>query len=135
MSAVDDDLERRLENWGRWRRGGLDYAQADTSGDTFDGYGSGSRGYRETRMPTLAGEAIDTDRSVMRLVDELQRVVFARYARLLPRQLGLGGFVHAPSYFGNAEIASWLSCSERTFERRLQQARARLIALLNFCAM
>src|SRR6185437_16457026 len=78
MSAIDDDIERRLLNWGLWRGGGLDYAQANASDETFDGYGTGSRGYRETRMPVLAGEAIDTDRAIHRLAEDLQEALRAQ---------------------------------------------------------
>lgn len=73
-----EEVERRLLNWARWRaggqRGGLGYASVSL------GMQSGSARYRESVIPTSAGEAVETDEAVQHLEEPLRRVVTRHYA-------------------------------------------------------
>jgi DNA-directed RNA polymerase specialized sigma24 family protein len=73
-----EEVERRLLNWARWRaggqRGGLGYASVSLGAQTS------SARYRESVIPTSAGEAMETDEAVQRLEALLRRVVTRHYA-------------------------------------------------------
>jgi len=99
-----DDIERRLQNWARWKTssggGSLGYARVQLASDTS------REGYREARIPTLDCEAEETDRAVLALPSELRRTVELYY-------LG-GGPMRR-----KAEI---LCCTERAVHARIERA-------------
>jgi hypothetical protein len=106
-----EDIERRLQNWARWKHGagsgGLGFS---AGGGTFGG-GSGSR-YREAVVPTSDCEASDTDLAVNDLEARL---------RLTVCQVYLTG--DSP-----AIDAAMLGCTESAVKARIWQAHARIEA-------
>lgn len=72
------DIDRRLQNWARWRiggqRGGLGYASVN-----LIEAGGGRDGYVEAVVPTIDAEASETDMAVMALASELRRTVEVVY--------------------------------------------------------
>ncbi len=103
-----NDLERRLENWGRWKRdaGSLRSILGGSLVSTI--YRLSPRGSRAgTAMVVMVGEALDMDRAIQRLDVTLQRVLEVRYV-LRPRI--------------DADLWRLASCSQATFFRRLEHA-------------
>lgn len=72
-----EDIERRLENWSRWKlggqSGGMGYARPSLNTES-----TGAR-YRQAIIPTSDCEAEETDQAVMALEEELQRTVATWY--------------------------------------------------------
>jgi len=73
----DPDIERRLQNWSRWKAGegagGLGYAAVDL------GSTGGSSGHREAVVPVWDTEASVTDQAVQALRSEQQAAIRAVY--------------------------------------------------------
>lgn len=108
-----EDIERRLLNWARWRRGagsgGLGYSTVNLAGD------GGRSGYRESTVPTLSCEAEETDQAVRALDSVLRRTVEVFY-------LDNSGVV---------QHARRLACSERTVYARVCVAHLHIRAWLS----
>lgn len=103
-----EDIERRLQNWARWKvggsAGGLGYASVNLAGDTSRAL------YREARIPTDDCEAEETDRAVASLDSELRRTVEVVYLD--------GG--------GTKRKADLLNCTESTIKSRIWRAHRQL---------
>lgn len=112
--AKSDDMERRLENWARWRQGaglgGLGYA----SSNMLAAMGGDRGGYREATVPTVDCEGAETDRAVMTLASELRATVEVYY--LQPWSM--------------AEKARRLAVTEATVRNRLGRAHGLLSSWL-----
>ncbi len=71
------EIERRLENWSRWKQGGglggLGYASVQLNGE------SERARFREAVIPTVDCEAEETDRAVAGLESTLRRTVEVFY--------------------------------------------------------
>lgn len=104
-----DDIERRLENWARWRIGstGIEGYAGTGFGDWA---GEGTSAYREARIPTSAVEAELTDRAVTSLHQDLRHAVYVYY--LQPE--------------GYVKKALLLGCSVRVMYLRIEQAHIEL---------
>lgn len=104
---LHEDMERRLQNWGRWKHGagagGLGYAKVNFAADVVD-----CDRVDEAVVPTINVEAEETDRAIMTLASELRATVEVVYV--------LGG--------GMAAKARRLACTERTVRARLVRARS-----------
>lgn len=101
---VDHETQRLLENWARYRIFGDD-----------DGVGFGcstladleSRGRRdEVRIPILAGEGFDVDRTIKTLPTPHERYLVAEYIKTGTQ----------------AERARWAGCAVNTYKARVQLA-------------
>jgi DNA-directed RNA polymerase specialized sigma24 family protein len=101
-----EDIERRLQNWGRWKHGagagGLGYAKVTFSAEVVD-----CDRDLESVVPTINVEAEVTDRAIMTLPSEVRATVEVVYV--------LGGTMAAK--------ARRLACTEATIYSRLQRAR------------
>lgn len=75
--ARNEELERRCQNWARWREG------AGGGGLGYGGGGwrveSGSGGYRTATVPTSDVEAEQTNRAIEALQSSLRRTVEVYY--------------------------------------------------------
>lgn len=75
--ARSEEVERRLMNWVRWKKGGasggLGFATASM------GTEAGGTRYREAVIPTAAAEAMETDNVVTMLEADLRRIVNEHY--------------------------------------------------------
>lgn len=103
--ARDEEIERRLNNWARWRAGmhnPLGYAAVDL---TAIAVGQGDR-YREASIPVMGAEAAETDEGIRTLPSELRRTIEVQYLE--------GGSV--------AKKARKLCCAEATLYARIDQA-------------
>lgn len=102
--ARDEEIQRRLLSWGRWRAGmrtgGMGYAALDLTSWT----GSGDR-YRESTIPAMDAEAAQTDQAVQALPSELRRTCEVVYLE--------GGTVE--------KKAARLACNPRTVYARLDR--------------
>lgn len=113
---MHEDIERRLQNWGRWKHGA----------------GAGGLGYAKVRVglaaehvdcdrdlgavvPTINVEAEETDRAVQALASELRATCEVVYV--------LGG--------GMADKAHRLAVAEATVYARLKRARYNVSAWLS----
>lgn len=103
-----EDIERRLQNWARWKlgatRSGLGYASMRWGG------GIPTQGNRESVVPTIDCEAEETDRAVMALESRLRATVEVEY---------LQGW-------SLRRKAQHLACSEPTVKSRIWQAHRHL---------
>ena len=99
-----DDIDRRLQNWGRWKHGagagGLGYARVRSMMRVDGGEHAGPV------VPTNDCEAQDTDDAVMSLASELRATIEVYYV--------LGG--------GMGDKAIRLACTEATIRNRLARA-------------
>ncbi len=105
---MDDDMDRRLQNWARWRhmcRGGGHFS-APSIEARVDGLGHDA----PTVIPTSDAEAEDTEAGVMALDSVLRAAVESWY-------LGSGGV---------AARCKRLCCSETTLRTRIGLAHAKL---------
>jgi hypothetical protein len=79
LKLRDPDIERRLQNWSRWKAGegsgGLGYASPLLGSSS----GGGSSGYREAVIPTWDTEAAVTDQAVQALDEEMRKTIEAYY--------------------------------------------------------
>lgn len=81
--ARDPDIERKLQNWSRWKvgagasSGGLGYAAPNLGAAA----GGGAGGYREAVIPTFDAEAAVTDQAVQALPAVLRQAIEAAYLR------------------------------------------------------
>lgn len=125
-----EDIERRLQNWARWKHGagsgGLGYG-----GGGFDGVASGSR-YREAVIPTVDCEASDTDQAVQSLETRLRVTLHQVYLTgdspaIDAARLGCTeSAVKARVWDAHRKLAAWFSdrdTSARNERERLQQLR------------
>ena len=127
--ARDVEVERRLLNWARWKRGvsvgGLGHGAPSASAAA--GF-SGGGGYREAVIPVWDTEAAVTDQAVAALPDELRgtvRVVYLDPAPEATMALELGIAVrtlHARVERAHGLVRGWLA--ER--EQRLRAERERV---------
>ena len=73
-----EEIERRLQNWARWkagmRSGGMSYARID-----LEAAQGGRDGYREATIPTSDCEADETERAVAALDGPLRAAVEVVY--------------------------------------------------------
>jgi hypothetical protein len=103
-----EDIERRLQNWARWKLGavhsGLGYAAMRWAGGVV------TPGRRESVIPTIDCEAEETDRAVQALEPRLRVTVEVEYLQgcSLRRK------------------AQQLSCSEPAVKARIWQAHRQL---------
>lgn len=104
--VVHEDIERRLQNWGRWKHGagagGLGYAKVRVGAEVVD-----CDRELDSVVPTINVEAEETDRAVQALASELRATVEVVYV--------LGG--------GMADKARRLAVAEATVYARLKRAR------------
>jgi len=105
--ARNEDMERRLQNWARWKlgagaRGALGYASVPFTSLL----GADRCDFEEARIPTVDCEAEETDRAVMTLPSELRATVEVFYV--------LGG--------GMAAKARRLACTEATIRARIARS-------------
>lgn len=115
MSSIDDDMDRRLDNWARW------YLSGHQSNRVSSIYRQGShdgrsRRYNETPMPVINGEAIETDTAIGRIAVDLRHALRARYLRLAPE-----GYTMRTS--SEIQVAAALFCSYDTYLRRVGNGR------------
>lgn len=112
--ARDADIDRRLENWARWKHGagagGLGYARVSMAMEVVDG-----GEINGPRIPTSDCEAQDTDGAVMALPSELRATVEVVYV--------MGG--------GLARKARLLACTEATIRNRLGRSDVLISAWLS----
>lgn len=108
-----EDIDRRLQNWGRWKHGagagGLGYARVRSMMRVDGGEHVGPI------VPTNDCEAQDTDDAVMALPSELRATIEVYYV--------LGG--------GMAEKASRLACTEPTIRNRIARAHPLIQSFLS----
>lgn len=107
--AKIEAIERRLENWARWkmRAGGhLNYA-----GVNWETLGEGRSGYREAVIPIDDCEAADTDAAIHQLPKHLQETLGVHYT---------GEHTDIPSQ------AQRLGCAVSTVHARIDDAHRRL---------
>jgi hypothetical protein len=103
-----EDIERRLQNWARWKLGavhsGLGYAAMRWAGGVV------TPGRRESVIPTIDCEAEETDRAVQELEPRLRATVEVEYLQgcSLRRK------------------AQQLACSEPAVKSRIWQAHRQL---------
>lgn len=121
MSSIDDDLDRRLENWARWYHSGGGSGVSSIYGHA----GRSSRGVGPP-PPIINGEAIETDTAYRALPHELQVVLRARYLRLVAVGGKVGGELYAVRTLSEVQVAAALYVSYDTYLRHLQRARAAL---------
>jgi hypothetical protein len=99
-----EDIDRRLQNWGRWKHGagagGLGYARVRSMMRVDGGEQAGPI------VPTNDCEAQDTDGAVMALPSELRATIEVYYVQ--------GG--------GMADKAKRLACTEPTIRNRIARA-------------
>jgi len=116
----DEEIERRLRNWARWKLSGGDWRGAGVrSGSGAFPWSSGQRSgyYKPVVVPILAAEAGETDRAIATLSLELQGVLRGWYIGLLPGGGRMSGV------WGQADLARELECSRSTLQRRLADGR------------
>lgn len=108
----DQEMERRLNNWARWklggRVGGLGYARVSP------GMEPSAARYRQSVIPVDDAEADETDRGVLQLASELRRTCEVYY--LDPA--------------GGAIKARKLCVTEAGMYRRIERAHRELSAWL-----
>lgn len=122
--ASKDEVERRLENWARWKRGGMSDGRFTQFGGGSSGvssvYRQGPRsrrsGYAVATFPVLASEAQATNRAINALDDDLRAVVYARYLRQT-----IDGRTFTVDWT-QEEIGADLGCTRRTVLNRLARA-------------
>jgi hypothetical protein len=83
MRRENEDYERRMQNWRRWRLGGGD-TSTGASPSVYQIMASGiynrhEARYRESTIPLLVGEAMDTERAVRSLDRALRAAVETVY--------------------------------------------------------
>ena len=107
-----EEVERRLQNWARWKMGGgsggLGFAGVQLTSDTS------RAGYREAVIPTMDCEAEETDRAIGTLPSELRRTLEVVY---------LDGD-------GMASKAKKLACTRITVDSRVWRAHQLINAWL-----
>ena len=119
-SSIDDDLERRLQNWARWTADAGPYSTARIS----IVYSGGARGRRaEPSMPLISGEAVELDMLIGRLSTSHRDALRAHYARRGPAGQWLGTL-------SEMAVAQALGCARSTLHERLASARKRLVVEL-----
>ena len=138
--ARDDEIERRMLNWARWKAG---------SGNIGLGYGCSSmwnqvkvdcKGLRESVIPTNAIEADQTDVAINALPEFLRdtiRVVYLTDEPIKAKAARLGcatSTVHSRVADAHNRILSWVAERERIAHARRQaladdHERARLVSL------
>ena len=84
MQNENSDFERRMQNWRRWRLGGGSLAKTGGSPAAYERMASGlydrfQPRNRESSVPLLEGEAMDTDRAVRALERALRAAVETMY--------------------------------------------------------
>lgn len=103
-----EDIERRLNNWARWKlgdgSGGLGFSSPSLERE------GGGYAYREAVIPTVDCEAEETDRAVASLDEPLRGTVEEVY-------IGSGSM---------ARKATALGVAERTVHERVWNAHRRL---------
>jgi hypothetical protein len=111
--AKDDEIERRLISWSRWRagmsQGGLGFARIDPSTIAGD-----RGGYRESIIPSMDAEAAETDEVIQLLDSELRRTCEVVYLR--------GGSME--------KKAAFLVCSPSALYLRVDKLHRQLKAML-----
>lgn len=118
--SMDDDLERRLDNWARWCLG-----KGGRSRNVSSIYRYAARSKRDSEppIPIINAEAIETDTAMQRLDVDQRNALRARYVREAP-----GG--EKMSTFSEVEIAEVLGVSYRTYLRRVCEAKTSLAETL-----
>lgn len=115
--ASDNDIERRLLVMALWyhtREAGGHYAFTSAYQELFQD------GYRESSVPLMIGEAMETFDALQRLPDELGLPLWAHYLRIGPQGEKLRDL-------NQAEIArKYFNCGHATYERWLKEGRVRI---------
>ena len=129
--ARDEDMERRLNNWARWKVGvssaTLGYAQVDY---TFVGGGNSFSG---TKIPVLGVEAEETDRAIKTLDHDLQRTLWVVYVSgadrtVQERALGCGArAIQLRVERAHVQLKRWITEENRRWGefRRMTEARVK----------
>jgi hypothetical protein len=121
LSALDEDLERRLLNWARWKLAGGELSRSLIERASSDAgvFGNGDRGsgYRETTMPILSGEALETDTAVNAVESAQRDTIRGWYLGILP------DYSRMAIPWTQADLARRMGYALRTFERMLTDAR------------
>lgn len=114
--SLDEDMERRLENWARWYWSGHSRGRGTSSI-----YRNASRSRRdgETPMPIISGEALETDTAIYHLADPLRDALRARYLRLAPAGYPM-------RTLSEIQVAAALFVSYATYRRHVLQGKAAL---------
>jgi DNA-directed RNA polymerase specialized sigma24 family protein len=118
MSAVSDDLERRLRTWALWYHCERRYLRRQAVVSSIY-IGAERMARTEGSIPLSDGEAQDTHQAVERLLGEWRNALRACYLRIDPRGAWLGALL-------TGQVARRLGCSESTYRRRLADAKAAL---------
>lgn len=79
MSARIEDMDRRLDNWARWRAGGRAGGLGFAAVNTLAALGGDRGRYREATIPTVDCEGAETDIAVRALPVELVRTIEVHY--------------------------------------------------------
>lgn len=122
MKVADEDLERALRNWGRWKNGGGGIASSFplTEVVTRDPWAA-------PPPPIINGEAMDMDEIIEALPGRYQEVIRVRYALELPRDAAVRRCRCSVSVYYERLSKAWdLIRAERA--NRLERARARAAA-------
>lgn len=106
--GLDHDTRRMMENWARWACAS-DEGHSMPMTNAYDMGGAGRRDYDKPE-PLINGDAIDTDRAVRTLPDELRVVIVQYWTR---RGTAL-------------QKARACRCHVATFWRRLHHAHVRI---------
>ena len=129
-----EDIERRLNNWARWKLGGTS-GGLGFSKPWLDREGGGYS-YREAVIPIVDCEAEETDRGVQRLDDVTQETlekVYIGSGSLARKSVSLGvseSTIHARVWEAHRRLASWFSEL-----RRLARDEQRRVELLQRSAV
>lgn len=109
--SVDDELERRLENWALW------YWSGGRERRVSSVYGLARVSLRYSApLPIINGEAMDTDSAVQRIDARLRDALRARYLRLAPKG-------HEIRSLSEVQVAAALLVSYDTYLRDLAKGR------------
>jgi hypothetical protein len=113
---MDEDVERRLREWGRWMRGDgvLGFGRASVW-DTA----SSRSGYKVLVIPTSACDAQVTDLGISTLLANQRAVIFKRYqddlsVPAVAESVGVGvSTVHKRIGEAHAALSTWLVARSR----------------------
>jgi hypothetical protein len=129
------DVERRLQNWARWKQG-LGSGGLGFGGSSWNMEASGSR-YREAVIPTVDCEASETDQAVQALDERLRSTVRQVYltgasTRVDACVLGISpAGVDARVWEAHTRIAFWFT--DRQALARQERERLERLRLNKVC--
>lgn len=121
MKVADEDLERALRNWGRWKNGGGGVTSSFPLTDVV----SDRDPWAAPPPPIINGEAIELDEVIEGLPGRYQEVIRVRYALELPFEAAVRRCRCAiQTYYDRLEKAWSLIRAERAARREKARARA-----------